>query len=664
LHPLPYHAVNVAVQAINAALLWTLLRRLQVRGAWVAAAAWAIHPVNAETVAWVTELKNTQSGLFMLLSLLAFLRFEDGLRTRDYVLAMVCGVAAMVSKPSTVVLPGVMLLCAWWRRGRWTWPDWARVTPLVAFGAGMSVLTVLEQRHHIEVEGASEWVLTTAQRLVLAGHAAWFYAGKLLWPFNTCFIYPRWNLRVHNIVAWLPLAGLVVVAAALWRCRRAGWARAAIFGLGCFMVGLVPVLGFFGIYFFRYSFVADHFQYLASMGLIALVVGAGATVVDRAGDRANSVATFAAAVVLVVLGATTWNHEGTFANQETLWRDTLARNPNAWLAHNNLGAGFVAAGKLQQAIGEFEEALRLKPDYDLAHNNLGAALVQVGRAEEAVRQCERALELKPDYAEAHCNLGVALVRLGRVQEAIGHYEEAIRLRPGYAEVENDLGNALSKVGKPSEAVGHFEKALQIDPNYADAENGLALALVRQGRVLEAFPHWERSLRIKPDASAHYNLGMALWLTGKRQEAIGHYEKALQLKPNYAEAHYSLALAMEQTGRVREAIDHYEQAVRFKPDSVEAQNNLAWLLATLAPADGGDPARAVTLAQRVCELTNNRVAPYLDTLAAAYAAAGRFNDAIDTAQKGVALARSAGQSQVADEIQRHLEVYREGRAWRR
>jgi hypothetical protein len=302
LDPLPYHAVNIALQAVNAMLLWMLLRRLQVRGAWVAAAAWAVHPVNVETVAWVTELKNTQSGLFFLLALLMFLRFEDGLRPRNYAIALACGVGAMLSKPSTVVLPGVVLLCAWWGRGRWTSKDWLRAAPFVALAIGMSLLTIAEQRHQIESGGTPEWTLTAAQRLMLAGHAVWFYAGKLLWPTNVCFLYPRWELRTDSVAGWLPIAGLGVVAGLLWHFRRAEWARAAISGCGSFTVALLLVLGFFDIYFFRYSFVADHFQYLASIGLIGAVVSAGAAIFQRAGPRCRVVETLAATAVLCVWG--------------------------------------------------------------------------------------------------------------------------------------------------------------------------------------------------------------------------------------------------------------------------------------------------------------------------------------------------------------------------
>jgi protein O-mannosyl-transferase len=552
LQPLPYHAVNIALQAVNAVLLWRLLRRLQVRGAWVAAALWAVHPVNVETVAWVTELKNTQSGLFFLLALLVFLRFEDGLRPRDYVLALGSGAAAMLSKPSTVVLPGVMLLCAWWRRGRWTRKDLVRVAPLVAFAVGMSFVAIVEQRHNIEGGGASGWALTVAQRLVLAGRVVWFYAAKLLWPTGICFIYPRWELRVDSVVAWLPLAGLALVAVTLWRFRRAGWARSATFGLGCFVLALLPVLGFFNIYFFRYSFVADHFQYLASIGWIALVVSASAAIAQRAGERGRDVGVLASAVVLLLLAVCTWRQTHVYYSLETLWGDALAKNPNAWLAHNNLGVASGQAGRLQEAIGHFEQALRIKPDYAEAHYNLGNALSQEGKLEDAIGHWEQAVRIKPGYAEAHYNLGGTLARLGKVQEAIMHFEQALRIKPDDAEAHYNLGTALVRVGRVQEAMGHWEQAVKIKPDYAEAHYDLGVALVGLRRVQEAMGHWEQALKIKPDyAEAHYNLGVALEQAGKIQEAIGHFEQALKIKPGYAEARAHLQLARQALAELQE-----------------------------------------------------------------------------------------------------------------
>jgi Flp pilus assembly protein TadD len=210
----------------------------------------------------------------------------------------------------------------------------------------------------------------------------------------------------------------------------------------------------------------------------------------------------------------------------------------------------------------------------------------------------------------------------------------------------------------------FDQALRIRPDYAEAHNNLANALTQSGRIPEAIEHLEQALRIKPGfAEAHYNLGLALSRIGKIQDAIGHYEQALRIQPDSPEAHCNLGNALARLGRLPEAMGHWEQALRSKPDYAEAENNLAWLLATLAPTDGGDPVRAVTLAERACELTNNQVAGYLDTLAAAYAAAGRFNDAIATAQNAIGLAKSAHQPQVVKEIELHLELYRAGRPYR-
>jgi tetratricopeptide (TPR) repeat protein len=473
LHPLPYHAVNIALQAANAVLLWMLLRRLQVRGAWFAAAMWAVHPVNVETVAWVTELKNAQSGMFFLLALLAFLRFEDELRPRDYVAALACGAAAMLSKPSTVVLPGIMLLCAWWRRGRWTRKDILRVTPLVAFGVGMSLLTIMEQRHRIESQTATEWTLTAGQRLILAGHAVWFYAGKLLCPLGLCFIYPHWELRAQSTLQWLPLTGLALVIGMLWHFRHARWARAATFGLGSFIIALLPVLGFFDIYFFRFSYVADHFQYLASMGLIALVVSAGVTIAERLGRRSRDFGLFMAATLLLMLSFSTWGRAQVYEDSETLWRDTLTRNPSAWIAHANLGLALQGRGRVAEAMEHYEQALRLNSDCVEAHNNLGLVLLDLGKETEAMWHFDQAARLKPNDVVVLQNLGFALSRAGKPGEAIRYYERASRLSPDLPEVRYNLAAALEQAGRTEEAIGQYEQALRLKPEYVEAQKGLA-----------------------------------------------------------------------------------------------------------------------------------------------------------------------------------------------
>jgi tetratricopeptide (TPR) repeat protein len=568
LNPMPYHLVNIALHAINGILVFLVLRRLRVRAAWLAAMLWVLHPVNVESAAWITELKNTQSGALFFLAVLCFLRFETTATNGWYALALLCGLAAMLSKPSTVVLPLAMLLCLWWERGGWSrsdrgWrrADLRRIAPFFILASGMSAWTVIEQRGHILRAGTAEWKLSMPERLVIAGKAVWFYAAKLFWPVPLAFVYPRWAVDAEALSSWMPLAGLVVVAIVLWVWRRQVWARAGLFGFGFFVAALLPVLGFFDVYYFRYSFVADHFQYLASVGLIAVVASGAAMVCDRAGRLGRQIGAVAAAVVLLLLAALTWRQGHIYCDVETLWRDTLTKNPQCWMAHNNLGATLASLGRVPEAMGQYEQALRINPDSATAHNDLGSALTGQGRLPEAIAHYEQALRLKPNYPEAHNNLGAALMREGRLQEAISHYEQALRLRPAYPE-------------------------------------------------------------------AHYYLANALIRLGKVQEAIGHYEETLRLQPDFADAY----------------------------------NNLAWLLATHAPAQGGNAARSVTLAQRACELTDNRRAGYLDTLAAAYAAAGRFSEAVAAAQKAIELARAAGQPKSVEAFEARLELYRSGQAY--
>jgi tetratricopeptide (TPR) repeat protein len=442
LNPLPYHAVNIALHGVNAALLFVLLRRLNVRGAWVAAALWAVHPVNVESVAWVTELKNTQSGLFFFLTLLYFFRFEREPRQRWFELSLVCFAAALLSKPSTVMLPLVLLLIVWWRQGRLQRADVVRVWPFFALAFAMSLLTVVEQRRMI----TAEWAMSVTERLILAGKALWFYAAKLLWPANLTFVYPRWELDAASPAALLPLLAVVAVGLTLWQLRRREWARACLFGLGYFIIVLVPVLGFFDIFFFLYSFVADHFQYLAGLGVIALVTSGAATLLKRKYFQVG-----ASTVAIALLGTLSWQHCAIFHDDQSLWRDTLAKNPRSFMVHNNLGMISMGQKRYEQAAEQFREALRLKADYVKARANLGCVLSELGRYEEALEQFQEAVRLAPDSADAHNNLGVALAMKGSTDEAIAHFSEALRLRPDFEDAAHNLQAALRRQKNPKKS---------------------------------------------------------------------------------------------------------------------------------------------------------------------------------------------------------------------
>ena len=507
LRPEPYHAVNIVLQAANAVLLWTLLQRLRIPGAWFAAALWAVHPVGVESVAWVTELKNIQSGFFFFLSVLCFLRFETDNKRGSYALAFAFGAAAMLSKPSTVVLPLVLLLCAWWERGRWQRRDLLRVAPFFGLALAMSAMTVAEQQRWVQRAGMAAWQLPPAERLVIAGKTVWFYAAHVLWPANLMFVYPRWDVSSDSVASWLPFAGALAVGAFLWTSRRQPWTRPAVFGTGFFVVALLPVMGFFDVYYFRYSFVADHFQYLASIGLIALAAGAGTVISERSGPRGREVGKVAAAIALLALGISTWKRTYVYQNLETLWQDTVTRNPGAYMAHNNLGNVLVQAGRVPEAIEQYEQAKRLKPDDAEAYINLGNVFSSTGKVPEAIGQYEEALRINPHFATAHKGLGLALLRTGKASEAIAQFEEALRLRPDDAEAHNYLGLALRGTGKISEAASQYEDALRINPDYFDAQNNLAWLLATRvpaegGDAVRAVALAERACTLTDNRSGH------------------------------------------------------------------------------------------------------------------------------------------------------------------
>jgi tetratricopeptide (TPR) repeat protein len=434
----------------------------------------------------------------------------------------------------------------------------------------MSAMTVVEQHRWVQRAGAAGWQLAPTARLIIAGQTVWFYAAHVFWPAKLMFVYPRWDVSAGSASSWAPLAGVVAVAAVLWMNRRQPWARAGLFGTGFFVVALLPVMGFFNVYYFRYSFVADHFQYLASVGVITLAVAAAARVVR--GRNPQIVVGVAVTAVLVVLS---WQHCAAFQNDGALWRDTLAKNPGCWMAHDNIAKILIYQGNLVEARDHCEEALRINPDDPDGHNDLGITLQESGNVPEAVKHFERALQLDANYPQVHNNLGLALVQLGKTPEAIQQYQEALRIRPEFAEAHYDLGNALLQQGKLKEAIEHYAEAVRIRPEYADAHFNLGHALWQLGKPLAAISQYQEALRINPGfKEAHANLGIALLHYGNTQDAIAHFVEALRLQPSDPNAHYNLGKALAQAGRETEAIEQYHQALTLDPGFAAASNALA------------------------------------------------------------------------------------------
>jgi len=563
LNPVGYHLENIWLHCLAAAVLWRLLKFLRIPGAWAAAAVFALHPVNVESVAWVTERKNVLSGLFYFSAAFAYLRYAfvsksentHGDSTIFYFLSLVLFLCALLSKTATCTLPAVLLLVIWWKQGKVTLKDIFTLAPFFIVGAGFGLLTAyLEQTRHIAA-GHGTWGLSFIERFILAGRALCFYTTKLFWPARLTFIYPRWVIDSGSWRQYVYPAVVILVVVSAW-ILRGRFGRSYFTAVGCFIVTLFPATGFFNVYFMRYSYVQDHFQYLAGSFLIILAVGLGCRAAARLGKKAASVKIATASVLLLALGALTHSQCYIYENEKTLWRDTLKKNPESFIAHNNLGLLFQADG-----------------DFDIAY-----------------RHFNRALQLKPDYVEAHNNLAGMLQLQTKYDEAISHYRRALRLRPASVDVHN-------------------------------------------------------------------NLGVALASQGKIEQAIEHYQMALQQRPQFVPAHINLARALYATGRGDEAVKHFKTALKYEPANLQALCGVAEILLLKAEQNPDGAKEAVGFAELAAGLTEYNEPMILKLLADCYAAAGKFGEAVTTAEKALELARLTGKNALADDIRERLKRYK-------
>jgi tetratricopeptide (TPR) repeat protein len=692
LHPLGYHLVNIALHALSALLVWQVLVRLRVRGAMFAAAIFALHPVNVESVAWIAQLKGILSLALALISLLFYLDYERRGGRWRYGLAIAAFMLSTLAKGAALTLPIVLLALAWWQRGRIAWRDLLRVTPYVLVGAVMTGAEVWGQ-HFVTGEVVRSDGLFS--RAAVAGCAVWFYLGKLIWPLDLCLVYPRWTIDGRSLLAYLPGMTLVALLALAW-WRRRTWGRPVVMLVVCYAALLLPVLGFVNIYAMRYSLVSDHWQYVAMIVPCVAVSGIATTFAKRFERR--RAAQLLCLALLAMLGTLSWRQSRMYAAAEALYQTTLAQNPACWMAHGNLGDALAARGQVDEAIAHYRAALAIKPDCAEIQNSLGVALAGHGQFGEAVSHFEKAVEIRPDYASAFSNLGDALAHLHKTGEAIARFQKALEIKSDIAEARCGLGNALAVRGEVDEAIAQYQKALEIKPDYAEAHSNLGGALAVRGRADEAITHYQKALEINPGlAEARNNLGIALYGRGRFEEAVANYEKALKIKPDLAEAHNSLANALAQRGEFDHAIVHYRTALEIMPDYVDARRNLAlalsrreefvkiagdprdalrvrpndvaalndaaWMLATNPNESVRDGAKAVELAQRALKICGDRDAAVLDTLAAAYAEAGRFADAAKAAKKAITLARDQRNDKLAGKIAARLSLYEGGRPYR-
>jgi Flp pilus assembly protein TadD len=660
---LGYHLVNILLHVTAALLLLEILRTLEIPAAGLAAAIFALHPVQVESVAWVSELKNTLSAVCYFGSALACLRFDRTRSNAAYIGALVLFVLGLLAKTVIATMPAALLVVFWWKRGKLSWKqDEVRLIPFFAAGITAGLFTSWMERQVVGAQG-SEFNFSILERFLIAGRALWFYLGKLFWPADLIFSYPRW--RISQLIWWqylFPTAAALLLGA-FWVLRR--WARGPLAALLFFIGTLAPALGFVNVYPFKFSFVADHFQYLACVGpIVAASFGIHSFFLryrERISERAFC------AILLALLCILTWRQSRSYTDIETLWRTTIDRNPDCWLAQGDLGAVLYDKGQVDEAIARFRCSLTIQPENAEAQNNLGSALARKGQVDEAMMRFRQAVAIRPNFAEAHGNLANSLLQKGQVIEAILEFQKAAAIRPDLPQFHAALGNAFLQKGDLDEAIPQFEKTLELHPNDGQAHYNLGIALRQKGEGDAALLEFQKAVAIRPDfAEAQNNLGNSLLQKGRLDESLTHLRKALELHPDFAQAHYNLGNALLQKGQADEAIIQFQKLLAIQPESAEARQSLAgigWRLATSPNPALRNGTKAIELARQADQLAGGSNPMMAGILAAAYAEAGQFDQAVECAQRALRLATNQGNAAMVAAIQAQLNCYKAGNPFR-
>ncbi len=527
LNPAGYHFDNILLHSINALLVWIIMAALGVPLPWLVALIFAVHPVQVESVAWITERKNVLSTFFYLLSFWAYIKFlhldsphtagpSDSLPAGErnahhwmlYGLCFVLFLLALTSKTVTCSLPAAILVLIWWKRHRITLKQVLLLLPFFAAGLIMGLTTAWIEKNHLGAQG-EEWALSFIERVLVAGRALWFYCANILWPHDLAFFYERW--QVNSGVWWqylFPVAILGIFGGCYALRKRFG--KGPFVAIMLFSGTLLPAIGFVNVYPHRFSFVADHFQYLASIPMLALICSGFFWLRQKAGQRYHTLFAVLAMVAVVSLGVQSHFQTAIYQNLETLWQDTLQKTPSSWMAHNNLGTIKEQQGDLAGAVECYRKAIKIRPRFDFAHFNLGRVYFRQGKTDLAIKHYRQVLHIDKDYskmhpkarpsiqADTHHNLAHIYESQGEMLPAIQHYQAAIALNPYPYKACNALGNLYFRRGNLSKAGNMYLKSLSINPQYAKAHNGMGVVYLTQKQFQKAIDHFSEALRIKPN----------------------------------------------------------------------------------------------------------------------------------------------------------------------
>ncbi|MEM9364944.1 MAG: tetratricopeptide repeat protein [Planctomycetota bacterium] len=574
-----YHVTNVMLHILGAILLWRLLRDLSVPLAFVIALVFALHPVHVESVAWITERKNVLSGVFYLAAMTVFLRGYkiagngiagqqdsdpiDGTAKlgRWYVAATALFLCALLSKTVSSTLPAAILVILWWKRGTLLKRDLWATLPLFAMGMGFGLVTVWLEKFQVGADGI-DWELSFVQRCLIAGRAIVFYATKLVSPVQLTFIYPRWEIDASSPFAYAFPAMVLLLIVVLWVLRdRLG--RGPLAAVLLFCGTLFPALGFFDVYPMRFSFVADHFQYLASIAWISLVVVTMNAVLRSISSASMVLPKCILGVSIATLVFLTWQQGKVYEGLEVLWRDTLAKNPNTFLAHNNLGRLLIDRGDYEEAEKHLRESVRIKPDFGDSLVNLAKSREAQGDLTEAGVLYQKATEVAPGYPQAWNGRGVVAAMSGDLEPAMKHLQRALEIKPDYANALVNLGLVHAQSGRTPDAIRALESALQLDPHLLEAKTNLARMLMANEDTGRAEQLLKEVLSANPnDISTLLNLGVITGSDQRYETAIEYFRRIVEIDRSNAQAHYNLGAMYDAIGNQQQSHFHFNVYARL------------------------------------------------------------------------------------------------------
>ncbi|MFH1519966.1 MAG: tetratricopeptide repeat protein [Candidatus Omnitrophota bacterium] len=567
-HPFGYHLVNLLFHILNALLLFWIVRKLYPRIAFVVALLFAIHPIQVETVAWITELKNLLVLAFFLLTILAYLRFDRTQKRKHYLQTIALFICALLSKTIAVCFVAVPILYAWWKKGRVRRREVRLSIPFMLIGFIAAINGLYLELYQVRARDA--WSLSFLERFVLSGRILLFYIYKLCLPFKFMFFYPRWTIDAGQWWQWLfPFASMLLLVLLVYYRRRIGRGAPTLFLF--YIISIFPVLGFINVYGMKFSFVADHFSYLSTPALLLLLCGGVVFLFDKLKQklplltltRFRIFAQSILVIVIVSMGTKSMALTKSYKNDVILWEDLIRKNPKTWIAYNNLGTAYSDIGKKEEAARLFKKAIELNPDCIIAYYDLANLYKDSGKTEEAIILYKKVIKIKPDYIEAYNNLGNTYNDIGEHKTAITLYKKAIEINPSFAEAYYNLGNAYSNISDSKAAIASYRKAIEFNLNHADVHNNLGNIYSYIGEYKTAITSYKKAIENNPNhANVYSNLGNVSGYIGEYKAAIAAYNKALEIDPDSAAVHNGLAVAHYHEKQYDLALKHCDRAIRL------------------------------------------------------------------------------------------------------